>query len=100
MKKLSINLLKSLFVILFITTSTISLLPTAGAKTVSEFQANVNEPQVVDYLEEYSYEVIYCEPKSNSINDWVAVVIVDGQHYFVTIHIIGNNIVGHEVLPF
>ena len=99
MKKLTLNVLKGLLVLLFFTSTSI-ILSTAGVKTVSEVQANVTEAQVVDYLEEYGYEVVSAAPKSNSIADWTCHTIMNGKHYWTTVKVVGNNIIEHTDVPF
>jgi hypothetical protein len=111
MKKLLVNLLKGLLVVILFTGTSVLLFSTADVKTVNEAQANVNETQVIDYLEECGYKVVACSPKPNTVSDWTArVVSGNNRQYNVIVHvsgdeivgyeILGNEIIGHEILPF
>ena len=98
MKKLSISLLKGLLVIVLFTGTSI-VLHTTGVKTVSEAKAGVSEQEVVDYLEELGYTVISAAPKPNTVADWICHTILNGTHYWTTVHVQGNNIVGQTDVP-
>ena len=98
MKKLVTNVLKGLLVIILFTGTSVVLF-TTGVNTVNEAQANVSEAQVIEYLEECGFQVISCNPKANSMGDWVANTIFEGRHYPVVVHVSENGIVGHEIIP-
>lgn len=98
MKKLLVNLLKGLLVVILFTGTSVLLFSTADVKTVNEAQANVDETQVIDYLEECGYQVVGCSPKPNTVSDWMANVTLNGRNYQVVVHVSGNNITGYEVL--
>jgi hypothetical protein len=104
MKKVFTNVLKGLLVIILFTGTSVVLF-TSDVRTVSEAQAQegqshsqafVTEAQVIEYLEEYGYEVVSCSPKPNTIGNWVAHTILDGKHYHIVIAVSGNNIVGYS----
>ncbi len=94
MKKLGIKLVKGLVVIILFTGTSV-VLSTTGVKTVNEAQASVSEAQVVGYLEEFGYQVVTAAPKQNTIADWICHTILNGKHYWTTVHVVGNNIVNH-----
>lgn len=98
MKKLLVNLLKGLLVVILFTGTSVLLFTTADVKTVNEAQANVDETQVIDYLEECGYQVVGCSPKPNTVSDWTARVVSGNRQYNVIVHVSGNEIVGHEIL--
>jgi hypothetical protein len=98
MKKLSTSLLKGLLVIVLFTGTSI-VLYTSGVKTVSEAKAAVSEQEVVDYLEELGYTVVSACPKPNTIADWICHTILNGKHYWTTVHVTGTNITGHDNVP-
>ncbi len=101
MKNLAITLTKGLLIIvLFACTSVV--LSTTGMKTGNEAKADaikeanvIGEQEIVEYLEEYGYQVVACAPKPNSLGDWHAIAILDGKYTFVVIYVVDNNIVGH-----
>ena len=99
MKTLFVNLLKGSLVIILFTGASVALYTAVDVRTVNEARANVDETQVIDYLEEYGYQVISCNHKPNTISDWTAAIIYEGHHYIANVHVSGDEIIGHEIIP-
>lgn len=85
---------KGLLVIVLFTGSTIAL-STFGVKTVNEAKAYVSYEYVYQYLVNRGYQVITLEPVTGSkTEDWIAHTVLQGVHYWTTVHVQGSEIIG------
>jgi len=99
MKKLNSSLVKGLLVIILFTVGSV-VVSTTGVKTVNEAEANVGEAEVVEYLEECGYQVISAARKPNTISDWICHTYKASRHYWTTVHVSGNNLIGQTDVPY
>ncbi len=87
-------LAKGLLIIVLFTGSTIAL-STVGYQTVNEAKAAVTYQQAYNYLISRGYEVVTLEPVTGSkTENWIAHTVKQGVHYWTTVYVSGNQIVG------
>ncbi len=92
--------LKGLLIIVLFTGVSISL-STTGVKSVNEANAAVSYEQVYQYLVAHGYTVITLDPISGSKGpDWIAHTIKNQIHYWTTVDVNGNEIIGVLDVPF
>jgi len=98
MKQIAKSVLKGLFIVILFTGGSVAL-STTGANTVSAANATVSANQVYQYLTEYGYTVMSCEPKPATKFDWTAHTIIGGRYFITTIHCNGQTIIGTDDSP-
>lgn len=99
MKNVAKLVLKGLLVIVLFTGSTIAL-STVGVNSVSEAKAAVSYQQVYQYLVNHGYTVITLNPIDQSKgSNWIAHTVVNGIHFWTTIYVSGDSIIGVSDIP-
>lgn len=99
MKNTAKLVLKGLLVIVLFTGSSLAL-STVGVKSVSEAKAAVSYQQVYQYLVNRGYTVITLNPIDQSKgSNWIAHTILNGIHYWTTVHVSGNEIIVTTDVP-
>lgn len=101
MKKKIEVLRKALFLIVFLSVSSI-VLNTVGVNVVSEAHASVSQEQVYQYLVNRGYLVVSLKRDITVkySNNWVAHTIKDDLHFTTTVYCNENEIIGHGDVPF
>ena len=100
MKNTTKLVLKGLLIIVLFTGVSISL-STTGVKSVNEANAAVSYQQVYQYLVNNGYQVITLNPITGyKTEDWIAHTVKNQIHYWTTVDVNGNAIIGVLDVPF
>ena len=99
MKNIGKLVVKGLLVIVLFTGVSVAL-STFGVKSVNEANAAVTYQQVYQYLVNNGYTVVTLNPISQEKgSNWIAHTIKNDIHYWTTVYISGDSIVGHADMP-
>lgn len=99
MKNTAKLVLKGLLVIVLFTGSSLAL-STVGVKSVNEARADVSYQQVYQYLVNRGYTVITLNPVDDSRGaNWIAHTVLNQVHYWSTVYVEGDEIVGVISVP-
>ncbi len=94
MKSILKLVVKGVLVIVLFAGTSIAL-SSAGVKSVNEAKAAVSYQVVYQYLVSRGYEVISLKPINGSKDsDWIAHTVKNQVHYWTTVDVSGNSIIG------